>query len=132
MTAAASAHDARFDSLTAWVGKALNAERFALAPASADASFRRYFRVTPEGSWRGHATLIAMDAPPPMENCAPYLHVAGLLAEAGVHAPEILAADLERGFVLMTDLGTRTYLDALDAASAPALYADAIEALVRW
>jgi aminoglycoside/choline kinase family phosphotransferase len=78
---------------------------FALAPASADASFRRYFRVTPEGSWRGHATLIAMDAPPPMENCAPYLHVAGLLAEAGVHAPEILAADLERGFVLMTDLG---------------------------
>jgi len=132
MTAAVSAHDARFDSLTAWVGKALNAERFALAPASADASFRRYFRVTPEGSWRGHATLIAMDAPPPMENCAPYLHVARLLAEAGVHAPEILAADLERGFVLMTDLGTRTYLDALDAASAPTLYGDAIEALVRW
>jgi len=67
-----------------------------------------------------------------MENCAPYVHVAKLLVDAGVHAPEVLAADLERGFLLMTDLGTRTYLDSLNPATAPALYADAIDSLVRW
>src|SRR4029079_2197864 len=73
-----------------------------------------------------------MDAPAPMEDCRPYVHVAKLLADAGVHAPEVLAADLERGFLLLTDLGARTYLDALDASSAPALYADAIDALLLW
>ena len=73
-----------------------------------------------------------MDAPPAKENSAPFLHVAQLLRAAGVHAPEVLAADLDRGFLLLTDLGNRTYLAALDAASAPALYSDAIDALIRW
>jgi hypothetical protein len=73
-----------------------------------------------------------MDAPPPMENCGPYVRVAKLLADAGVHAPEVHAADLERGFLLLSDLGARTYLDALDASSAPALYADAIDTLLLW
>ena len=132
MTAAASAQDARLDLVASWVGAAIGSDRFTLAPASADASFRRYFRITPDAPWGGHSTLIAMDAPPPMENCRPYVHVAKLLAAAGVHAPEVLAADLERGFLLVTDLGARTYLDALDAASAPALYADAIDALLLW
>jgi aminoglycoside/choline kinase family phosphotransferase len=80
-----------------------------------------------------HATtLIAMDAPPPMENCRPFVHVASLLRAAGVHAPQVLAQDLERGFLLLTDLGTRTYLAALDAASARHLYLDALDALVRF
>jgi aminoglycoside/choline kinase family phosphotransferase len=127
-----AAQDVRLDLVASWVRAELGSDRFKLAPASADASFRRYFRITPEASWRGQATLIAMDAPPPMENCRPYVHVAKLLADAGVHAPQVLAADLERGFLLLTDLGVRTYLDALDASSAPALYSDAIDALIRW
>jgi hypothetical protein len=73
-----------------------------------------------------------MDAPPPQEDCRPFVHVAALLGEAGVHAPRVLAQDLAQGFLLLTDLGTTMYLDALDAASAPRLYLDAIDALVRW
>jgi aminoglycoside/choline kinase family phosphotransferase len=73
-----------------------------------------------------------MDAPPPMEDCRPFVHVARLLADAGVHAPRVLAEDLARGFLLLTDLGDTTYLQALDDARAPSLYLDAIDALVRW
>src|SRR5215468_6020325 len=127
-----AAHDVRLDLVASWVGATLGTDRFMLAPASADASFRRYFRITPDARWRGYPTLIAMDAPPPMENCRPYMHVAKLLADASVHAPKVLAADLERGFLLLTDLGARTYLSALDASSAPVLYSDAIDALIRW
>jgi len=80
----------------------------------------------------GARTLIAMDAPPPHEDCRPIVRIAGLLAAAGVHAPAVLAQDLERGFLLLTDFGTTMYLDALDATSAHGLYLDAIDALVRW
>jgi aminoglycoside/choline kinase family phosphotransferase len=127
-----AAHDVRLDLVANWVRAVLGSDRFTLAPASADASFRRYFRIAPDAPWRGHPTLIAMDAPPPMENCGPYMQVAKLLAGAGVHAPEVLAEDPARGFLLLTDLGSRTYLSALDASSAPALYSDAIDALIRW
>jgi hypothetical protein len=132
MSAIASADDARFGLLSAWVAATVGGNELAFAPASADASFRRYFRITPAAAWRGHASLIAMDAPPPMEDCRPYLRVAQLLADAGVHAPQILAADVERGFLLLSDLGTRTYLAELDLVSAPRLYSDAIDALIRW
>ena len=124
--------DARFTALEAFVESALGHRAFATAPASADASFRRYFRVTPDTPAFGAATLIAMDAPPPHEDCRPYVQVAALLGEAGVHAPRVLASDVEHGFLLLTDLGRTTYLDALDAASAQHLYLDAIDALVRW
>ncbi|MEO8675005.1 MAG: phosphotransferase [Casimicrobiaceae bacterium] len=110
----------------------MGTSEFAIAPASADASFRRYFRITPVAPWRGHATIIAMDAPPPKEDCRPFVRVARLLAAADVHAPAVLADDLARGFLLLSDLGDRTYLAALDAASAPKLYADATDALIRW
>ena len=83
-------------------------------------------------AFAAHRTLIVMDAPPPMEDCAPFVHIARLLDGAGVHAPQVLAADLGRGFLLLTDLGQRTYLAALDATSANGLYTDAIDALVRW
>ena len=97
-----------------------------LAPASADASFRRYFRVTlPDGE-----TRIVMDAPPEHEDCHPFLKVAALLRETGVHVPEVYAEDLERGFLLLSDLGQTTYLQVLDADSAPRLYRDANRALV--
>jgi aminoglycoside/choline kinase family phosphotransferase len=130
--------DARLDALAAWLRGVLSAPMISIASASSDASFRRYFRVTlaepvaVPGATTRAATLIAMDAPPPQEDCRPYVTVAKLLASAGVHAPAILAADVERGFLLTSDLGTRTYLDALNEQSAPMLYRDAIAALLRW
>jgi len=106
-----------------------------LRSASSDASFRRYFRIdASDGS-----TCIVMDAPPPQEDVAPFLHVAGLLERCGLHAPRILEEDRTHGFLLLTDLGTRLYLDALQEAvaggrpqDADALMRDAIDALVRW
>ncbi len=124
--------DARAAALSDWLGATLGSRAFELAPASADASFRRYYRVTPASEWRGCATLVAMDAPPPMENCRPFVKVAAMLIEAGVHAPRVLAQDLDRGFLLLTDLGTTTYLAALDADNAARLFDDAIDTLVRW
>lgn len=98
-----------------------------LRPASADASFRRYFRVdTGDGK-----TLIAMDAPPPQEDVRPFVHVARLFADTGVTVPDILAQDVERGFLLLTDLGSTTYLKQLNPDTAHKLYIDAIEALVQ-
>ncbi len=98
-----------------------------LTPASSDASFRRYFR------WQGGAhSLIVMDAPPPQENCQPFVQVAALLAEARVNVPQILAADLERGFLLLNDLGRQTYLDVIDADNADTLFADALKALLAF
>jgi N-acetylmuramate 1-kinase len=129
------ATDARFAALQEFVAKSLGTFDYALAPASEDASFRRYFRVTPRepvAFAEGDATLIAMDAPPPMENCQPYLHIAGLLRSAGVHAPRVFAQDLAQGFMLVTDLGTTTYLDALTDDTAPTLYAGAIDSLIKW
>ena len=129
--------DERLAALDAWIADTLPGVRYALAPASADASFRRYFRATfdaatPPPVAPGERTLIAMDAPPPMEDCRPYVRIAALLAGAGVHAPRVLAQDLDRGFLLLTDLGTTTYLDALSESTARTLYLDAIDALVRW
>ena len=97
-----------------------------IEPASADASFRSYHRVTlADGK-----TLIVMDAPPEHEDCRPFLHVAALFRDAGVHVPEVHATDLEQGFLLLSDLGNTTYLKVLDEATAPKLYADANAALV--
>ncbi len=124
--------DSRLCALREFVEAALGNARFELAPASVDASFRRYFRVTPTVPAFGETTLIAMDAPPPHEDCRPYLRVAALLAEAGVHAPRVFASDVEQGFLLLSDLGRTTYLDALDEQSASTLYLDAIDALIRF
>ncbi len=104
-----------------WVG-----DDFSLAAASADASFRRYFRAR-----RGDGkSFVIMDAPPANEDCRPWLHVQRLFHAAGVHVPEVLAEDLERGFLLLSDLGDQTYLQALTAEKAGPLYGDAISALV--
>lgn len=100
----------------------------ALAPASADASFRRYFRVPGEGA----RSFIVMDAPPERENTAQFLKVCALMREAGLNVPEIFEADLATGFVLMSDLGTRTYLDELTEENAAKLMDAAMTALVAW
>jgi len=130
--------DARLDALNAWLERVLPLPMSAIAPATSDASFRRYFRITlgaeialPPGGTPVR-TLIAMDAPPAQEDCAAYVAVAALLAAAGVHAPAIHAQDLSAGFLLLSDLGTRTYRDLLDDATAPALYRDACGALIAW
>jgi len=117
----------RKEQLQRWLEEQLQDAPLALEAASADASFRRYFRIRCGGK-----TLIAMDAPPPQEDCGPFVRVAGLLAAAGLHVPEIIAADLERGFLLLSDLGTAGYLSALNAETADHLFADATDALVRW
>lgn len=130
-------HDVRLQQLTAWLDEQL-AQLFhenawgevpagRLSAASSDASFRRYFR------WEaaGHSFVI-MDAPPPQENCRPFVDIDHLLASAGVHVPAIHAQDLERGFLLLGDLGHKTYLEIIDADNANALFADAIEALLAF
>jgi aminoglycoside/choline kinase family phosphotransferase len=125
-----AAPDARRVALCAWLGGLPSAYGLApgtLRPASADASFRRYFRVDAD-----RASLIAMDAPPDKEDSRPFVHVARLLREAGLNAPQVLEADLAQGFLLLTDLGTTTYLAALNDDSATPLFEDAMEALVRW
>jgi hypothetical protein len=127
-------NDPRLDALRIWLTALPPAQAVdvaTLAPASADASFRRYFRVRRADG----TTAIAMDAPPEREDCRPFIHVAGLMAEAGVVAPRVLAQDLARGFLLLTDLGDRTYLSVLDPADPTAawpLMSDAIDALVAW
>lgn len=112
--------------IQSWLQQVLQGQSFDLAPASSDASFRRYFRVS-----LANRSLIVMDAPPQHENCAPFVHVAQLFGAAGVHVPEILAQDLAQGFLLLSDLGNDTYLSKLDEASADALYRDANAALIK-
>lgn len=129
--------DGRLEGLEAWLHTCLPALFVArgwgvpgaarLTPASSDASFRRYFR------WEdGARSLIVMDAPPPQEDCRPFVKVASLLAGAGVHVPEILAADLDRGYLLLPDLGRQTYLEVIDEGNADALFEDALKALVAF
>ncbi|MBI2294845.1 MAG: phosphotransferase [Betaproteobacteria bacterium] len=119
--------DTRLEQLQQWLAARFAASSFSLTPASADASFRRYFRVTVAG-----ASWIAMDAPPEREDCRPFVRVAALLRAAGVNAPQVLAQDPKRGFLLLTDLGDTPYLATLNEDNADRLFGDAIEALLKW
>ncbi|CAI8904319.1 phosphotransferase [Pseudomonas sp. fls2-241-R2A-110] len=98
-----------------------------LTAASSDASFRRYFRW--EGAGR---SFVVMDAPPPQENCKPFVDIAFLLAKSGINVPKIYAEDLERGFLLLNDLGNKTYLDVIDSENADDLFKDALDALLAF
>ncbi len=118
--------DNRQQQLETWLSTALQSAEFTLTTASADASFRRYFRVHV-----ANKTLIAMDAPPTHESCAPFVQVAQLLAEAGLNAPKVLAQDLAQGFLLLRDLGDDTYLSKLNTETAPELYKNATDALIK-
>ncbi len=126
--------DTRLRELSAWllsdsvvqaVGRGVG--EGVLSPASADASFRRYFRITHPGG-----TFIAMDAPPPQENCRPFVRIAKMMADAGLNTPVVHAQDLDRGFLLLTDLGLQTYLDVANEANVDSLMRDATDALVKW
>jgi len=118
--------DNRQSALDTWLQNVLQHSEFTLTTASADASFRRYFRVH-----LADKTLIAMDAPPPHENCEPFVRIARLFADAGMHVPEVIAQDLTQGFLLLSDLGDVTYLSQLNETTAPALYHDANMALIK-
>ncbi|MDE2304610.1 MAG: phosphotransferase [Gammaproteobacteria bacterium] len=121
------AQDARLSSLARWIREDLGFGDARIETASADASFRRYFRVG-----LGARSFIAMDAPPERESLGPFLRIANLLDGIGIHVPRVLARDTDAGFVLLTDLGSRQYLQELAAAErAPRLYGDALETLLR-
>jgi aminoglycoside/choline kinase family phosphotransferase len=117
----------RLEALDAWLGSALGGRAFAREPASADASFRRYFRIFCEGR-----TWIAMDAPPEREDCRPFVRVAALMRAAGLHVPEIVAQEIAQGFLLLSDLGRRTYLQSFEGSNGDELFGDATGALVAW
>lgn len=129
--------DVRLQHLKVWLDERL-AKLFAeqgwgtvppatLTAASSDASFRRYFR------WQGDGrSFVVMDAPPPQENCKPFMDIAFLLAKSGINVPKIYAEDLERGFLLLNDLGNKTYLDVIDGENADALFHDALQALLAF
>ena len=118
--------DTRLGELEHWLRQDCGLGGYALTPASGDASFRRYFRL----SWPGGSSRVAMDAPPDHEDCRPYLQVSGAFAAIGLHVPAVHAADVGQGFLLMEDLGTTLYLDALDEVSVERLYGDALGALM--
>ena len=125
-----SSPEPRIDALNTWLAPELKREGitgYTLAPASADASFRRYFRITSSAG-----TRIVMDAPPEQEDCRAFVKVAGLMRAAGVNAPEVLAADLSQGFLLLTDLGRQTYLDVIKEDNADPLFREANESLIKW
>lgn len=124
--------DPRLAKLQAWLRTNLGHDAWSLTPASSDASFRRYFRVhLDQPGTDDRATLIVMDAPPDREDCRPFVSIATLLAQAGVHVPQIIRRDVENGFLLLSDLGDTTYLSALQQSEqADRLYRNAIDALV--
>ena len=118
--------DARLAALKDWVEGIDAVAGGDLTLASGDASFRRYFRLQTGGE-----TFIVMDAPPPQEDCLPFVRIAGYLEAMKINAPRVIEADLERGYLLLTDLGSTLYLDSLEAdhTSSEALYDDALRAL---
>jgi len=116
--------DPRLQQLTDWIQQTY--PEAIISVASADASFRRYFRVETDNQ-----SLIAMDAPPQHEDCKPFIDITQRLRNVGVHAPQIVAQNLAQGFLLLEDLGNTPYLDVLDNTSADSLYGDAMQALLK-
>jgi aminoglycoside/choline kinase family phosphotransferase len=117
----------RQQQLTDWLSGLFPNETFTLAPASADASFRRYFRAF----FANGTTKVVMDAPPQHEDCKPFLHVGKLFEDAGTHVPHVYAQDLQQGFLLLSDLGNTTYLQGFPAGNPSKLYGDATDALIK-
>ncbi len=117
--------DKRLEAVKQWTSSVLGSGHFDLRPASADASFRRYFRVI-----IGERRYIVMDAPPEKEDMHRYVAIARRWHGLGLHVPEVLAEDHALGFLLITDLGEQLYLPALNTSSVERLYGDALGALI--
>lgn len=118
--------DERLTCLQHWLETELGFKDYQIAPASADASFRRYFRV----SWDEQSRVV-MDAPPDKEDTGPFVGIAGQFNKLGVHVPVVLEQDQVNGFLLLTDLGSRDYLSVLNEQTAPRLYGAALDALLK-
>jgi len=118
----------RLTQLQNWLDSLTQNNYTDLQTASADASFRQYFRVL---SKKDDKTYIVMDAPPEKEDCKPFIHVTELIRSAGVNAPKIIAKDLKLGFILLADLGNKPYLNHLTDDNADKMYSDAIAALIK-
>jgi aminoglycoside/choline kinase family phosphotransferase len=116
----------RQELLNRWLEDTLGLSEYTIEPASEDASFRRYFRL-----FSGETTRIVMDAPPRYEDCGPFILVAKRLLACGLNVPHVLICDLDRGFLLLTDLGDRMYLDVLQTGTVEDLYDDAMSALLK-
>ncbi|MCH9646019.1 MAG: phosphotransferase [Proteobacteria bacterium] len=119
-------NDQRLDQLEDWLEIFFDDANFTLSKASDDASFRRYFRIE-----RSNLSFIAMDAPPAKENSKLFIEVANLLRDNHVHAPKIIDADLAQGFLLIEDLGSTTFLQALNGKTNLDLYKLAIDELIK-
>ncbi|MEM8513101.1 aminoglycoside/choline kinase family phosphotransferase [Massilia sp. MP_M2] len=126
--------DTRLSQLNEWLATTGLVDVASGRRASVDASFRRYFRydVVADMQAKLGATLVAMDAPPERENVPAYVHVQGLLLEAGVSVPAIAARNVEQGFLLLSDLGNTTYLSRLSIDNAAFMYSDAVDALLKF
>jgi len=118
-------NDDRLTLLRGWLREHLGHAAFSIEPASADASFRRYFRVAHDSK-----TLIAMDAPPDKEDSHPFVRIAAWLEAMQINAPRVLAENFSDGFFLLSDLGQQHYLSVLNPTNAAGLYRDAMETLL--
>ena len=116
--------DERQKELIKWLGSVFGSQDFSCEPASSDASFRRYFRVVYKGK-----SFVVMDAPPAKEDCVPFLNIATLLCSSGVQAPTIYHHSLSQGFMVLSDFGAISYMDALSNDTVNDLYADASSVL---
>ena len=116
----------RFDQLNSWLKDVLGHGNFDIKPASEDASFRRYYRIS-----YNDTTRIVMDAPPEHEDCSRYIDISSRLRGAGVNAPQVFEYDEQMGFVILSDFGEDLYLDVLDDTNADYMYEDALSALLN-
>jgi len=125
--------DTRLSELNTWLAGLApkwSIDLNSIKPASSDASFRRYFRVLGVKSAQ-NSSFIIMDAPPTSEDTRPFIYISKLLASTGANVPVVLEAEIAQGFLLLSDLGNETYLTALNPSTAPKLYKDASEALIK-
>ena len=122
--------DKRLAQLTEWLKFALEQNEIDISVASADASFRRYFRVKTPDNPAGKSWVV-MDAPPDKEDCKPFVKISTAFHHMKVNVPEIYAQDLSNGFLILTDFGSTCYLDKLNDQTADKLYGDAMDALVN-
>ncbi|NOY67704.1 MAG: phosphotransferase, partial [Gammaproteobacteria bacterium] len=117
--------DDRLQHLHSWLIDCLAVTDYQLQPASGDASFRRYFRLNHNGY-----SYIVMDAPPEKEDSKPFVSISRALINIGLNAPDVIEQDLDQGFLLLTDLGKKQYLDVLTKENVDRLYGDAMGALL--
>ena len=132
------AREAAFNAWLAGIAADHPLQVASLRLASADASFRRYLRIDRWGvdSADAHTgSRIIMDAPPAQENCRPFVEVARLMAQAGLNVPQVLAWDEPNGFMLLSDLGGQTMMQAMQRDNPQAnhaVYLQAVDTLIAW